>query len=166
MQSCNPLLNDHITQGNMLLSPVVKISGVFQILHFLSPLGFMTLCNSGTGRFALETLGGDFKASRGQQQSSTSSTLQLCKGEPALLSLISGAEKLLFTARLFLPLYFCPSYCQQVLAGISIAVLNLCLTKAHAGWAWTSLMQLHWVFSIFLIHPGPQPELHLPMCKR
>lgn len=100
MQSCNPLLNDHITQGNMLLSPVVKISGVFQILHFLSPLGFMTLCNSGTGRFDLETLGGDFKASRGQQQSSTSSTLQLCKGEPALLSLIGGAEKLLFTARL------------------------------------------------------------------
>lgn len=67
----------------MPLSPVVKISGVFQILHFLSPFGYMTLCNSGTRRFALETLGGDFKAARGQQQSSTSSTSQLCKGEPA-----------------------------------------------------------------------------------
>lgn len=60
-------------------------------------------------------------------------------------------RKAAFIARLFLLLYFCPSCCQQILAGISIAVLNQCLAKAQAGWTWTSSMELHWCFSIFLI---------------
>lgn len=125
--ACGHVIHYQMTMslgGNTLFSPVVKFPGVSQIFHFLRPFGLMALHSKGTGRFALKMTGGDYQAPSWQQHSNTSSTFWLCEGELAPLSLISRAEKLLFIARLFLPLYFCPSCCQQILAGISIAVLN------------------------------------------
>lgn len=96
---------------------------------------------------------------------SSSGISQLCAGEQASLSPIDRAE-MPFMARLFLPLYFCPSCCQEILAGTSKAVWNQHLVKSQAGWALTSSMERHQGFSAFLLLPGLQPELSFSTCEK